>query len=119
MTSYVTWPIKINNSLFFFVASVSCYHHCSSPVVKVTKAYETVTLRCAARGSPVPSLEWSKDGEVISTNTTSKTAGEVKGELVVPRFSAADQGVYKCFFKNYDNGTVETSTTLGNKYEHS
>jgi len=81
------------------------------PVVKVTKAYDTVTLKCAARGSPIPSLEWSKDGEVISTNTTSKTSEEVKGELVIPRFSAADQGVYKCFFKNYDNGTAEISTT--------
>jgi len=90
-----------------------------SPVVKVTKAYDTVTLQCAARGSPVPSLEWSKDGVVISTNTTSQTAEEVKGELVIPRFSAADQGVYKCFFKNYDNGTAEISTTAGNKYGHS
>jgi len=85
----------------------------SPPVVKVTKAYDTVTLQCAARGSPVPNLEWSKDGVVISTNTTSKTAEEVKGELVIPRFSAADQGVYKCFFKNYDNGTAEISTTAG------
>ena len=86
------------------------------PIVKVTKAYDTVTLKCAARGSPVPSLEWSKDGVVISTNTTSKTAEEVKGELVIPRFSAVDQGVYKCFFKNYDNGTAEISTTAGNKH---
>jgi len=89
------------------------------PFVKVTKAYGTISLQCAARGSPVPSLEWSKDGVVISTNTTSKTAAEVKGELVIPRFSPSDQGVYKCFFKNYDNGTAEISTTLGNKYEHS
>ena len=89
------------------------------PVVKVTKTYDTVTLQCAARGSPVPNLEWNKDGVVISTNTTSKTADEVKGELVISRFSAADQGVYKCFFKNYDNGTAEISTTAGIKYDHS
>lgn len=69
---------------------------------------------CAARGSPVPTLEWRKDGVVISTNTTSTTE-EVNGELVIPRFGPADQGVYTCFFKNYDNGTAETSATTGQK----
>ena len=84
------------------------------PLVSVTKMYDTVTLQCAARGSPVPTLEWSKDGVVISTNTTTKSAEGVKGELVIPRFGPADQGMYKCFFKNYDNGTAEILTTAGN-----
>ena len=84
------------------------------PLVSVTKTYDTVILQCAARGSPVPTLEWSKDGVVISTNTTTKSAEEVKGELVIPRFGPADRGVYKCFFKNYDNGTAEILTTTGN-----
>ena len=85
------------------------------PFVKVTKVYDSVTLQCAARGSPVPTLEWRKDGVMISTNTTSQTAEQVKGELVIPSFGPSDQGVYTCFFKNYDNGTVETSSTAGNK----
>ena len=79
----------------------------------VTKVHDSVTLQCAARGSPVPSLEWSKDGVVVSTNTTSKSADEVKGELIIPSFGASDQGVYKCFFKNYENGTAEIDTTAG------
>ena len=82
-------------------------------VVKVTNVHDSVTLQCAARGSPVPSLEWSKDGVVISTNTTSKSDNEVKGELVIPSFDSSAQGVYKCFFKNYDNGTAEIATTAG------
>ena len=82
-------------------------------VVTVAKVHNKVTLQCAARGSPVPSLEWSKDGVVVSTNTTTKTADEVKGELVIPSFSSSDQGVYKCFFKNYENGTAEIATTAG------
>ena len=82
-------------------------------VVKVTKAHDKVTLQCAARGSPVPSLEWSKDGMVVSTNRTTKTADEVKGELIIPSFSSSDQGVYKCFFRNYENGTAEIATTAG------
>ena len=84
-----------------------------SPFITVRKAYDNVTLQCAARGSPVPSLEWSKDGVVISTNTTTRTDEEVKGELVIPRFGPDDQGVYKCFFKNYDNGTAEVTSTAG------
>ena len=52
---------------------------------------------------------------MISTNTTSQSVEEVKGELVIPSFGPSDQGVYSCFFKNYDNGTAETSTTAGNK----
>ena len=82
-------------------------------VVKVTKAHDKVTLQCAARGSPVPNLEWSKDGMVVSTNTTTKTADEVKGELIISSFSPTDQGVYKCFFRNYANGTAEIATIAG------
>ena len=82
-------------------------------VVTVTKANDKVTLQCAARGSPVPSLEWSKDGVVVSTNTTTKTADEVKGELIISSFSPSDQGVYKCFFRNYENGTAEIATAAG------
>ena len=84
-----------------------------STVVKVTKVDGSVRLRCAARGSPVPSLEWSKDGVVISTNSTTKNYEEVKGELFIPTFGPSDQGVYKCFFKNYDNGTAEITTAAG------
>lgn len=79
----------------------------------VTKVHDKITLQCAARGSPVPSLEWSKNGVVVSTNTTTKTAEEVKGELIIPSFGPSDQGVYKCFFRNYENGTVEIDTTVG------
>ena len=82
-------------------------------VVTVTKANDKVTLQCAARGSPLPSLEWSKDGVVVSTNATTKTADEVKGELTIPSFSPSDQGVYKCFFRNYENGTAEIATSAG------
>ena len=84
-----------------------------STVVKVTKVDGSVRLQCAARGSPVPSLEWSKDGVVILTNSTTKNDEEVKGELFIPIFGPSDQGVYKCFFKNYDNGTAEITTAAG------
>ena len=50
---------------------------------------------------------------MVSTNTTTKTANEVKGELIISSFSSSDQGVYKCFFRNYENGTAEIATTAG------
>ncbi|XP_068736238.1 uncharacterized protein [Montipora capricornis] len=81
------------------------------PLITVKRLYDTVILQCAAKGSPVPTLEWSKDGVVISTNTTSTTDVAVNGKLVISKFNATDQGVYKCFFKNYDNGSAETTTT--------
>ena len=83
------------------------------PLVTVTKVHDTVILQCAAQGSPVPTLEWRKDGVVISTNITLETADEARGKLIIPKFGPSDQGVYTCFFKNYDNGTAETSTTAG------
>ena len=83
------------------------------PFVTVTRVHDTVRLQCAALGSPVPTLEWLKDGVVISTNTTSNTAEEARGELVIPNFGPSDQGIYTCFFKNYDNGTAESSTSAG------
>ena len=83
------------------------------PLITVKRLYDTVILQCAAKGSPVPTLEWSKDGVVISNNTTSTTDVAVNGKLVISKFNATDQGVYKCFFKNYDNGTAETTTTAG------
>ena len=84
-----------------------------SPLVTVTKVHDTVILQCAAQGSPVPTLEWRKDGVVISNNLTLETADEARGKLIIPKFGPSDQGVYTCFFKNYDNGTAETSTTAG------
>ena len=100
-----------NDFLFILVAPVITTAPPS--LVIVTKAHDKITLQCAARGSPVPSLEWSKNGVVVSTNTTTKTAEEVKGELIIPSFGASDQGVYKCFFRNYENGTAEIATTVG------
>ena len=117
--SFIHPKLKLVSQFYFFFVmiapiSVAPVITAAPPsVVTVTKAHDKVTLQCAARGSPVPSLEWSKDGVVVSTNTTTKTADEVKGELIISSFSSSDQGVYKCFFRNYENGTAEIATTAG------
>ena len=114
-------PLHVNHEFVFLFFGDFSFLLLVNPVITtsppsfiaVTKLHDTVTMICAARGSPVPTLEWRKDGVVISTNTTSSTGEEVNGELVISRFGPADQGVYTCFFKNYDNGTAETSATAG------
>lgn len=67
-----------------------------------------VKLSCSASGSPLPSIEWTKDGRPLSINTTIvKSDKETIGELVIEPFKPEDQGQYKCFFRNYENGTAE------------
>ena len=113
--------LHVNREFVFLFCGAFLFWFLVNPVITtappsfiaVTKLHDTVKMLCAARGSPVPTLEWRKDGVVISTNTTSTTVEEVNGELVIPRFGPTDQGVYTCFFKNYDNGTAETAATAG------
>ncbi|KXJ07665.1 Hemicentin-1 [Exaiptasia diaphana] len=83
----------------------------SSPKnVTVYKILSRIKLNCSANGSPLPTIEWSKDGRLLSINTTvHKTNKETIGELVIDPFMPEDQGQYKCFFRNYENGTAETT----------
>ena len=82
--------------------------------ITVFKIKSTVKLSCTASGSPAPVIEWSKNGRPLSVNTTVRQSDvETTGELVIEPFMPQDQGQYKCFFKNYDNGTAETSIQVG------
>ncbi|XP_028518807.1 uncharacterized protein LOC110251682 [Exaiptasia diaphana] len=78
--------------------------------VTVNKVMSRVKLNCSATGTPLPTIEWSKDGRPLSVNTTVRqTNKETIGELVIDSFMPQDQGRYKCFFRNYENGTAETT----------
>ncbi|XP_028512546.1 tyrosine-protein kinase-like otk, partial [Exaiptasia diaphana] len=77
--------------------------------VTVDKVMSRVKLNCSATGSPLPTIEWSKDDRPLSVSTTVRqTNKETIGELVIDSFMPRDQGRYKCFFRNYENGTAET-----------
>ncbi|EDO28796.1 predicted protein, partial [Nematostella vectensis] len=71
------------------------------PVVTVQRRGATLQLTCAAQGSPTPTIEWSKDGRLISTNDSRSEANTREGSLVMPYFQPEDQGDYKCFFRNF------------------
>jgi hypothetical protein len=85
-----------------------------SSTFTVRQINSEVKLVCSARGSPLPNVEWTKDGNPVSTNiTVRKNDIETTGELTVPSFEPEHQGKYVCFFKNYDNGTAEKAIRVG------
>ncbi|XP_071952165.1 uncharacterized protein [Antedon mediterranea] len=57
----------------------------------------TVTLRCRVTGSPPPTIEWSKDGEILqSTNNISLDRNKVRIQVTSER----EEGTYTCTAKN-------------------
>ena len=82
------------------------------PIVYVHPIDSAVQMKCAARGSPPPTVEWFKDGKPLSLNQVQK-GKEMHSQLVFEKFQPSDQGTYKCFFRNYENGTAETITKVG------
>ena len=73
-----------------------------------------VKVQCAAKGSPIPSVEWSKDGHLLSMNSTlTGRYRERSSELVILGFTPSDIGTYTCSVKSYENGTAEAQTIFG------
>ncbi|XP_031570032.1 uncharacterized protein LOC116304430 [Actinia tenebrosa] len=116
---YMCKGINAHGSVFALI--VLTVHPVFPPVISksppstitVRQIYSEVRMICSASGSPLPTVEWIKDGVPISTNTTvRKNTVEVTGELVIPSFGPEHQGSYSCFFRNYDNGTAEKKMRL-------
>uniref|UniRef100_A0AAY5EKM1 Ig-like domain-containing protein n=1 Tax=Electrophorus electricus TaxID=8005 RepID=A0AAY5EKM1_ELEEL len=54
-----------------------------------------ITLKCEARGVPLPTITWHKDGEVILSSR--HTQYVERGQLLrIPRVQASDAGRYTC-----------------------
>ena len=85
-------------------------------MVKVRAINDKVKVQCAAKGSPIPSVEWSKGGHVLSMNSTlTGRHRERFSELVISSFTPGDIGTYTCSVMNYENGTAEAQIYLGKK----
>ena len=83
-------------------------------LVRVRAINDLVRVQCAATGSPIPSVEWSKDGRVLSMNSTLTGKNrERSSELIIHNFQPSDIGTYKCNVMNYENGTAEATTFFG------
>lgn len=72
-----------------------------------------VTFRCAASGSPTPTLYWLKNGkELRSGGSVKVTYYEGGTDLTISSLTQRDRGVmYQCLGKN-EVGSVQTTTSV-------
>ncbi|KAF0313218.1 Neogenin [Amphibalanus amphitrite] len=71
---------------------------------------EDVELTCEARGSPTPTITWTKDGERLHNSNYFQLADGGRRLRIlglVPR----DAGIYQCFASN-DAGNIQTAARL-------
>ncbi|XP_055516059.1 hemicentin-1-like [Leucoraja erinacea] len=68
-----------------------------------------VILSCDARGDPVPSINWNKDGSPLTVSNRIRQMNN--GSLAIYRTVNEDAGAYNCVAKN-EAGVVERKVTL-------
>lgn len=85
-------------------------------------ANERGRLICRAQSSPQPKFIWSRNGQIINVNQTSKYTSEFKivdsltyeSILIISRVAPADYGDYECTSKNdlgQSNETINLKVT--------
>lgn len=71
-----------------------------------------IELKCAASGSPVPSLSWVKNGNELSSSGTARvTYYEGGADLTMSTVTSNDSGMYQCFATN-EVGSVQASASV-------
>ena len=100
---------KMANNVTFLVLPVFLSR--PSPSVSVPSIRESLRVSCSAKGSPLPTVTWYKNGVNVSV-INKVTADEFTSELVIGEFLPADQATYRCVARNVYNDTVETSTRI-------
>ena len=79
--------------------------------ISVSSIRESLRVNCSAKGSPLPSVTWYKNGVTMHV-INNVTKDEFTSELVIPEFQPADQATYRCVARNMYNDTVETSIKI-------
>ncbi|WP_414661646.1 beta strand repeat-containing protein [Horticoccus sp. 23ND18S-11] len=74
------------------------------PTSQTVNAGTTVTFAVVATGSPVPTLQWRKNGTVL--------AGQTGLSLVLPNVQSSDAGSYVCVATNTVSSATSNSATL-------
>ncbi|XP_054723888.1 interference hedgehog-like [Uloborus diversus] len=82
-------------------------------IVKISKsvfveAGNNVTLNCATRGHPKPSLTWIHNGQTLHTHPKIKIKGS---HLTLENVTRKESGIYQCFANN-ELGTVYGTTNV-------
>ena len=84
--------------------------------VLVASKGRDVVLPCRAEGYPVPSIVWSKDGEVVEEGSGEKYRID-SGFLKILKAGTSDQGTYSCTATNHGTDTVEGRLVVQDKTE--
>ena len=84
--------------------------------VLVASKGRDVVLPCRAEGYPVPSIVWSKDGEVVEEGSGEKYRID-SGFLKILKAGTSDQGNYSCTATNQGTDTVEGRLVVQDKTE--
>ena len=78
-----------------------------------------VIVQCFASGNPLPTVNWYKDGILLSTNgkivivETSLSNTNISKELTISSLKLSHEGTYTCFGSNtLPNGTVSDSKPI-------
>ncbi|TWW61140.1 Hemicentin-1 [Takifugu flavidus] len=83
-----------------------------APVDLMANIGENVTLPCAARGSPQPTVTWHRqDGGRVLTGGHSRTVQLENGHLLIQGVWLNDEGLYICEAKN-PFGTIKTGARV-------
>ena len=87
----------------------------SSPVskIQVQRIGESVNLSCSAGGTPLPKIQWIKDGRRVKSTAEHHSNGLIRSELVIHQFKPNDAGNFTCLSYNDKNATAEANTVLG------
>lgn len=91
---------------FLSVTAPPVFTETPPPAVEVFVG-RLVTLKCAARGNPRPTITWSKDGVQIKSQINVKI---MNGSLSVHAVSRETRGMYKCHISNTEG--EETRITV-------
>ncbi|XP_060599834.1 muscle M-line assembly protein unc-89-like isoform X1 [Ruditapes philippinarum] len=66
-----------------------------------TEAGQTAAISCVAKGTPTPTLSWTKDGEtLVNEGRVSIECDDGKGLLTITDTTVGDTGVYICVAEN-------------------
>ena len=75
----------------------------NNPKTQKNELNSPVSLTCEAVGSPMPVIQWFKDGVQL------RESGAVGNQYIIPELGAADRGSYHCEASNGFGDPVKSS----------
>ena len=93
------------------------------PKIKVHPKAETTTegnnliLFCNATGNPVPTISWTKDGSLLSSNSRFSLSDDKR--LTITNVNRTDSGEYRCVASNSLGNDTSSGATLNIQCKYS